>query len=107
MNRVAAAFREDEGAAYEVDRLHPVIDLWTAKDSLLDGLDYLYSTTQQIIKDRTRTLGSVIDETSAGDSRDHELRQQRQKQSVLKGQTAHLAAALCNNMEDKLRVQVT
>ncbi|ORX35321.1 Non-repetitive/WGA-negative nucleoporin C-terminal-domain-containing protein [Kockovaella imperatae] len=100
--RVASTFREDQGAAYEVDMDRPEISLWTAKDSLIDGLDFLYTTTEHLIKDRTRTLGSVIDESSSGD-RDSENRPQRQRQALLKDQLTQLAAALCAQMEDRLR----
>jgi hypothetical protein len=72
----------------------------------MNALEHLYSSTETLIADRTRELGSAIDAPasaldgpgSAGDMKSH-----RAVQNVLKNQLAELAAALCNNMEDKLR----
>ncbi|WWD16353.1 hypothetical protein CI109_100779 [Kwoniella shandongensis] len=100
--RTAAQYREAEQGLYEVDRERPAIELWTARDSLIDALDFLYSTTEQLIKERSRDLGSVIDE-SPSENGAPQLRHEQQVQTQLKSQMANLAAALCTNMEDKCR----
>ena len=87
---------------YEIDRRHPTIESWMAQDSLIDGLDSLYTATDQLISDRTRTLGSAVDETPS-DASGGDLRGQQALQARLKQQMADLAAALCINMEDKIR----
>ncbi|WVR03681.1 hypothetical protein IAU60_000676 [Kwoniella sp. DSM 27419] len=102
VERAAAQYREDELYTYEIDREKPAIEIWTAQDSLIEALDFLFSTTEQLIKERTRDLGSVIDETCTAAS-DLAPRTEQQLQSRLKSQMAILAAALCTNMEDKCR----
>jgi len=69
----------------------------------MQAMEKLYDITERTIKDRTRMLGSTIDEASA-DERDQALTQQRRDQSVLKTQLSDLAAAMCLNMEDKIRL---
>lgn len=105
MFKAASKYREEELALYEIDREKPSSPLWTARDTLIDALESLYGSTERLIKDRTRDFGSVVDEapsaTGAGGS---ELRDQQVKQNLLKNQMRDLAAALCINMEDRLRV---
>jgi nuclear pore complex protein Nup133 len=69
----------------------------------MQAMEKLYDITERTIKDRTKMLGSTIDEVAA-DTRDKALTQQRRDQSVLKTQLSDLAAALCLNMEDKIRL---
>lgn len=107
VERTAARYREEEVATYEIDREKPAVEVWTAQDSLIDALDFLFSTTERLIKERTRDLGSVIDEQA----KEHEhseqnLKKEQHLQAQLKGQMASLAAALCANMEDKCRTTV-
>lgn len=104
--RSAALLREHETGTYQVDRTHPVVELWTASDTIIGDLDSLYSATQRLIKDRTRTYGSVVDETPPPHAANNATQQQKD-QAVLKHQMAQLAAALCENMEDKLRTSAT
>ncbi|KAL7420109.1 hypothetical protein Q5752_005074 [Cryptotrichosporon argae] len=99
--RTASQFREDEIATYQIDRLHPVDEPWTAADAIVDALDALFTATDRLVRDRTRALGSVIDE--APTAADAETRQAQVDQVGLKRQMTELAAALCSNMEDKLR----
>ncbi|WRT63927.1 uncharacterized protein IL334_000854 [Kwoniella shivajii] len=102
VERAAAQYREEELYTYEIDRERPVVEIWTAQDSLIEALDFLYTTTEALIKERTRDLGSVIDEPPS-DVVEAALKREQQQQSRLKGQMAILAAALCTNMEDKCR----
>ncbi|OCF44072.1 hypothetical protein I317_02025 [Kwoniella heveanensis CBS 569] len=102
VERAAAQYREEELHTYEIDREKPAIEIWTAQDTLIEALDFLFSTTEALIKERTRDLGSVIDEP-ANERSEPNLRAEQQLQSRLKGQMAILAAALCTNMEDKCR----
>jgi nuclear pore complex protein Nup133 len=82
------------------------------------SLEDLYYTTETLIADRTRDLGSAIDAPpTAGDAAAGigasagagvgagvgDVKAQRAIQNLLKNQMAELAAAMCNNMEDKLR----
>lgn len=105
--RGASQCQEDDTAIYEVDRLHPAIEIWTAQTSLLDALEVLYGETEQLIKDRTRDIGSVVDESPVQGSGTGDRQSQQQIQASLKNQMAHIAAALCMNMEDKLRTAST
>ena len=100
----AASVYQETVQNYVVDKLYPEIELWTAQDSLIDALDFLYTATERTVKDRTRDLGSVVDGPSL-DVDNPELRRQREVQNMLKTQLGHLAAALCANMEDKIRNQ--
>ncbi|WVF65992.1 hypothetical protein IAT40_000730 [Kwoniella sp. CBS 6097] len=102
VERAAAQYREEELDTYEIDREKPAIEIWTAQDTLIEALDFLFTTTEALIKERTRDLGSVIDEP-ASERSEPALRAEQQLQSRLKGQMAILAAALCTNMEDKCR----
>lgn len=83
------------------------MELWTAADKIIDELEALYDTTQQLIKDRTRRLGSIVDEAPTARARGSDLGHQQKDQYTLKEQMTHLAAALCENMEDKLRTVAT
>jgi nuclear pore complex protein Nup133 len=69
-------------------------------------MEYLFSATEQLIKDRTRDLGSVIDErpTEGGDDR---LHREQVKQERLKDQMTYIGASLCINMEDRVRFAST
>ncbi|ORY21434.1 Non-repetitive/WGA-negative nucleoporin C-terminal-domain-containing protein, partial [Naematelia encephala] len=100
--RAASQYREDEEGVYEVDRLRPTVELWTAQNSLIDALERLYNVTEQLIKERSRTYGSSIDAKMPSVGEDQLAKQQR-AQVVLKNQMTELAAALCTNMEDKCR----
>ena len=106
VQREASTFREEEIQSYEIDREHPTMEYWTAKDTIIDALEFLYNQTLQAIRDRTREFGTVID-ASAGDVRDPTLKQEQVTQATLKTQMTQIAAALCVNMEDKLRTHVT
>ena len=106
VNRAASVYREDERQSYEIDRERPASELWTAADGLIDNLDALYTATAQMIKDRTRDLGSAVDEAPS-QSVSPALRQQQELQARLKRQLVDLAAALCTNMEDKMRAAKT
>lgn len=113
VERAAAQYREEESDLYAIDREKPAIEMWTASDSLIDSLDHLYTLTEALIKERTRELGSVIDEahvaggpTSRIEAGREELRKEQVVQATLKRQMGWLAAALCTNMEDKCRVVV-
>lgn len=99
-----------------MDRRSPSIEQWTAAAPLMASLEDLYYTTETLIADRTRDLGSAIDAPpTAGDAAAGigagagggggvgDVKAQRAVQNSLKNQMAELAAALCNNMEDKLR----
>jgi nuclear pore complex protein Nup133 len=98
--RAASQYRETD--LYEVNRERPAIELWTASDVMIDAIESLYSATEQLIKDRTRDFGSVIDEPPS-QAASPELRRKQVDQSTLKTQMTDLAAALCSNMEDKMR----
>jgi nuclear pore complex protein Nup133 len=69
-------------------------------------MEYLFSATEQLIQDRTRDLGSVIDErpTEGGDDR---LHREQVKQERLKDQMTYIGASLCSNMEDRVRFAST
>ncbi|WVO24839.1 uncharacterized protein IAS62_006218 [Cryptococcus decagattii] len=113
VERAAAQYREEESDLYAIDREKPAIEMWTASDNLIDSLDHLYTLTEALIKERTRELGSVIDEapvtggpTGRIETGKEELRKEQVVQAMLKRQMGWLAAALCTNMEDKCRVVV-
>ncbi|OWZ65412.1 hypothetical protein AYX14_06233 [Cryptococcus neoformans] len=113
VERAAAQYREEESDLYAIDREKPAIEMWTASDNLIDSLDHLYTLTEALIKERTRELGSVIDETPVAggptgriETGKEELRKEQVVQAMLKRQMGWLAAALCTNMEDKCRVVV-
>lgn len=90
-----------------MDRQSPSVEQWTAQTTLMSALEDLYMRTEALIADRTRDLGSAIDaaatvaDNAGGAGVD--IKTQRMIQGTLKNQLAELAAALCNNMEDKLR----
>ncbi len=100
--RAASLYAEEEVTTYEIDRSHPTIETWTAQDSLIDALDFLYTITDRLITDRTRTIGSLVDEQPS-DTSIRDIQGQQTLQARLKQQMAYLAAALCINMEDKIR----
>lgn len=102
MIRTASQIREDGNPKYEIERLKPATELWTAQDSILQAVEYLYFATQRAIAERTRSLGTVVDELPSDHSTE-ELRKHQAKQNLLKDHMAALAAALCINMEDKVR----
>lgn len=105
MYRAAAQYREDHRNTYEIDRLHPLVEQWTAKASLVDALESLYNDTKIAIEGRTRELGSIVDEAS--ETSNPSMKKEKALQRHLKDQLAFLAAALCENMEDKLRTRST
>ncbi|WVQ77306.1 hypothetical protein IAR50_006990 [Cryptococcus sp. DSM 104548] len=112
VERAAAQYREEESELYGVDREKPAEEMWTASDELLGMLEELYARTEAGIKERTRVLGSVIDEPPASSSArsgpggNEELKKEQVLQGMLKRQMGWLAAVLCTNMEDKCRVVV-
>lgn len=69
-------------------------------------MEYLFSATEQLVPDRTRDLGSVIDEkaTEGGDDR---LHREQVKQERLKDQMTNIGASICINMEDRVRFAST
>ncbi|TXT07474.1 hypothetical protein VHUM_03194 [Vanrija humicola] len=101
--------RENGVKVYQVDRTHPAVALWTASDTIINDVEALYIATEKLIKTRTRTLGSVVDEAppTTGAAANTEQASQQRDQDVLKQQMTSLAAALCDNMEDKLRTSAT
>ena len=94
--------REDEQALYEIDRERPAIELWTSQDSFLDHMESLYTATETLIGERTRRLGTVIDERPVAGGNDN-LYIEQIKQDRLKDQMTYFAASLCSNMEDRVR----
>nr|ODN90385.1 hypothetical protein L204_05990 [Cryptococcus depauperatus CBS 7855] len=109
VERAAARYREEESDSYEINRETPSIEMWTASDPLLNSLEYLYTTTERVIEERTRELGSAVDEATLQQQQipgNEELRKEQILQGQLKRQMGWLAAALCANMEDKCRVSV-
>ncbi|KAL1411896.1 hypothetical protein Q8F55_002882 [Vanrija albida] len=94
---------------YQVDRTHPAVALWTASDTIINDVEALYIATEKLIKQRTRTLGSVVDEAAptTGAAANTEQAVQQRNQDLLKQQMTSLAAALCDNTEDKLRTSAT
>lgn len=85
-----------------MDRQNPSIELWTASTPILDALEVLYNTTVRLLTERTRDFGTAIDQ-AAGPNDVSGLREQRSTQNAMKNHLTKLAAALCTNMEDKLR----
>ncbi|ODO05027.1 hypothetical protein I350_05639 [Cryptococcus amylolentus CBS 6273] len=106
LERAAAQYREEEADLYVIDREKPAVEMWTASDELLDALEFLYASTEAAIKERTRVLGSAIDEPPSSGRGGEDLRKEQILQGMLKRQMGWLAAALCTNMEDKCRVVV-
>lgn len=104
MQHAAIQYRTDESAAYDFKEETPVIEAWTASVGSLDALEYLYQVTETVILERTRTIGSVIDDMSA-ETRDPQVVKQREEQKLLKDQLADIAANWCTNMEDRVRTQ--
>lgn len=100
--RESARLREDEHELYDVERARPAIELWTSQDSFLDNIEALYITTERLIQDRTRELGSVIDERPV-EGTNERLYLEQVKQERLKDQMTYLSASLCSNMEDRVR----
>lgn len=93
---------QDDETMYEIDRHSPSSEQWTAKSSIMDALESLYIQTERLVGERTSQLGSAIDSApTPADSPD--LRANRLAQFTLKNQLTELAAAICTNMEDKLR----
>lgn len=103
--RAAGAYREETTDLYGIDRLKPTTEAWTASDSMIDALEYLYNLTENTIKQRTSKLGSIVDEASADTPRAGTMQKEQLRQRELKIRLTELAAALCTNMEDKCRTQ--
>jgi nuclear pore complex protein Nup133 len=80
------------------------VELWTAKDSILDALEYLYTATENAIQDQSRIYGTVVDQIAREGDRS-EMAMRQAKQQRLKYLLTQLAAAICTNMEDKCRSQ--
>lgn len=97
-------YRTDEYSLYDVDEERPTSEVWTASEKCLDALEYLYQATESNVLERTRILGSAIDDMSA-QSRDAAMTRHRQEQNMLKTQLSDIAAVWCTNMEDKIRSQ--
>ncbi len=87
---------------YAIDPNRAVVDLWTASDSLLNDMDSLYSLTRKVIQDRTRRIGTIVDEQSSNATGTIAL--QQKEQTELKAQMGTLAEGLCENVADKLLV---
>ena len=102
MLRESARLREDDEEIYRIERKQPAIELWTSQDSLLDNVEALFTSTERLIQDRTRELGSVIDERPV-EGTEERLYQEQVKQDRLKDQMMYLGASLCSNMEDRVR----
>ena len=69
-------------------------------------MEYLFFATEQLIQDRTRDLGTVIDKRPAEGGHDR-LHQEQVKQERLKDQMTYIGASLCINMEDRVRFAST
>jgi nuclear pore complex protein Nup133 len=69
-------------------------------------MEFLFSSTERLIQERTRDLGSVIDERPI-EGRDDRLHREQIKQERLKDQMTYLGASLCSNMEDRVRFAST
>jgi nuclear pore complex protein Nup133 len=100
--RESARLREDDEGIYQIERKQPAIELWTSQDSLLNNVEALFAATERLIQDRTRELGSVIDERPV-EGTDESLYQEQVRQDRLKDQMMYLGASLCSNMEDRVR----
>lgn len=81
------------------------VDRWTASDTLLRDMDALYASTRSAITDRTRRIGTIVDEVSSNALAS--LSQQQKEQAELKAQMTILAEGLCENIVDKLQVAET
>jgi nuclear pore complex protein Nup133 len=104
--KASSRFREEGIATYEINRQEPAMEPWTAQDSIIAALDYLYGTTDKLVRDRSRELGSVIDEAPS-EITEGRWRAEQQVQFLLKKQMTVLAAALCTNMDEKVRTVTT
>lgn len=100
--RESARLREDDEEIYRIERKQPAIELWTSQDSLLNSVETLFTATERLIQDRSRELGSVIDERP-NEGNDERLYREQVKQDRLKDQMMYLGASLCSNMEDRVR----
>lgn len=87
---------------YAIDPNRAAVDLWTASDSLLNDMDALYALTRKVIQDRTRRIGTIVDEES--DNATGNVALQQKEQAEFKAQMTTLADGLCENVADKLRV---
>lgn len=103
MLRDSARLREDEVDIYNIERKQPAIELWTSQDSLLNSVETLFTATERLIQDRTRELGSVIDDHPV-EGTEQRLFTEQVKQDRLKDQMMNLGASLCINMEDRVRL---
>lgn len=65
-------------------------------------MESLYTATEGLIGERTRRLGTVIDERPVSGANDR-LYTEQVKQDRLKDQMTYFAASLCSNMEDRVR----
>lgn len=81
-------------------------DLWTAADTLLSDMDSLFALTRKVIQDRTRRIGTIVDEVSMNSSTS-EIGIQQREQGELKEQMTTMAEGLCMNVADKLQVAET
>lgn len=96
---------EESLYAIKVDKV--TVDLWTASDTLLSDMDSLYAYTKKVIADRTRRIGTIVDEVSAGANASSDIGLQQKEQAELKAQMSVLAEGLCENLADKLQVAET
>lgn len=95
----------DEMDLYAIDPNRATVDLWTAADPLLNDMDALYDATYKVIQDRTRRIGTIVDEDSGTATGSMALKQK--EQAELKAQMTTLAEGLCENVADKLHVAET
>ncbi|GMK59789.1 hypothetical protein CspeluHIS016_0900060 [Cutaneotrichosporon spelunceum] len=100
--RSSDTWRMDEMDLYAIDVNRVMVDLWTASDSLLNDMDSLYGLTHKVIQDRTRRIGTIVDEESGNATGSIALKQKEQVE--LKAQMTILADGLCENVADKLHV---
>ncbi|CAK9785321.1 unnamed protein product [Cutaneotrichosporon oleaginosum] len=100
--RASDAWRMNEMELYAIDASRATVDLWTASDSLLNDMDSLYGFTRKAIQDRTRRIGTIVDEESGSSTGSIAL--QQKEQAELKTQMTTLAEGLCENVVDRLLV---
>ncbi|BEI95350.1 hypothetical protein CcaverHIS631_0102990 [Cutaneotrichosporon cavernicola] len=103
--RASDAWRMNEMDLYAIDANRATVHLWTASDSLLNDMDSLYALTRKVIQDRTRRIGTIVDEESSNATGNIAL--QQKEQAEFKAQMTTLADGLCENVADKLHVAET
>lgn len=80
-----------------------MIELWTASAPIIHALESLYHATVDVLKARTRELGSAVNQPLGMlDSAD--VQRDKLLQNDLKELLSKLAAALLINMEARIQV---